>query len=140
MISAQKISGRINQMFAAFGRGDVAGFTAFMAEDFEYLEAGGETHVVGKDAFKEFIAGWMGISSKHSITPVRKLISDEGVAVELHYEGVLDKGELYGFKPQGQRISFDYVAWYELSEDGQFSQLKAFADKETILQQLAEGE
>ena len=109
-MDADTISKTIDDMYAAYSRGDLEGFVAPFADDV-FLEENSENEPVKGRAAFDYIKGWINVSSDCRITPIRKLISGNEAVVEVHYEATHDRGEFFGLAPTDKRIVFDYVTW-----------------------------
>ena len=134
-MSVQTMTKMVDEMFAAFSRGDIDGFTAGLADDVVYEESTERAPIIGREAFKEYASTWMNCCSNRQLKPRHKLSSGNEMVVELHYEGTHDKGELYGLNATGKQIIFDFVLWLEF--DGErIRQLKAFYNPLQPMQQI----
>jgi len=121
-------------MFAAFSRGDLDSFTQSLADDVVY-EKEGRPPVRGKNAFGEFAEEALLASSHAEVRPIRKVIQGNQVVAEIRYEGVHDKGKLYGVAPTGRNLIFGWALWL-VFEDGEIVRLKGFSDPDILKEQL----
>ncbi len=126
----------IDEMFAAFSRGDVEAFTDPISETVIYQEDG-QPDVRGKNGFTQIASGFILASSKGKVTPLRKVIHGNQAVIELFYEGVHDQGELYGLKPTGREIAFGWALWLVFDDDGEIVQMKVFYDPDLLEDQLS---
>ena len=125
----------IDEMFAAFSRGDVEAFTDPISETVIYQEDG-QPDVRGKNGFTQIASGFILASTKGKVTPVRKAIHGNQAVVELFYEGVHDQGDLYGMKPTGRKIAFGWALWLVFDDDDEIAQMKVFYDPDILEEQL----
>lgn len=134
-MDADTISKTIDDMYAAYSRGDLEGFVASFADNVILEENSENEPVKGRAAFKDTIKGWINVSSNCCTTPVRKLISGNEAVVEVHYEATHDRGEIFGLAPTGKRIVSDYVAWLSFEGD-RIRSVKAFRNPLVLMRQI----
>ena len=133
-MQANEIERLIDQTFAAYSAGDMDGFVSGMAEDMHYEDNSGGP-LEGRQAFRDYASGWMNASSDGSLTPTRKIISGDEAAVELHYEGTHDQGEMFGLAPTGKHFSFNFVTTLRFAS-GKLCELKAYYNPITTMQAI----
>lgn len=133
-MQANEISRLIDQTFAAYSAGDLDGFVAGMAEDMYYEDNSGGP-LKGRDAFKNYASGWFNACSNGTLTPGRKIISEDEAAVEMHFEGTHDRADMFGVSASDTSLSFHFVVLLRFT-GGSLSELKAFYNPATAWQAL----
>lgn len=124
----------IEQMFAAFSRGDLDGFLYALADDFVY-EKDGREPLHGKAAFREFASEGVLASSDAEVKPLRMVVMGNQAVAEIRYEGTHDKGTFYGLAPTGRNLTFGWAFWATF-ENGKIVRLKSFSDPDVLKEQL----
>ncbi len=133
-MEASEVSRLIDQTFAAYSAGDLDGFVAGMAEDMHYEDNSGGP-LEGRAAFKKYASGWFNACSEGSLTPGRRIISEDEAAVEMHFEGTHDRADMFGVSASGTPLSFDFVVLLRFA-NGALCELKAFYNPATAWQAL----
>ncbi len=132
---AKSMSAIVDEMFAAFGRGDRDAFVASLAPNAVYEETSDMAPITGRSAFGAYASAWMDCSSNRRLTPTKILHSGDEVVVELRYEGTHDGDDIYGVKATGKQMRFDAALklWFE---GDRIQRLKAFYNPLQLMQQI----
>ena len=119
------MSRTIDEMFAAYSRGDLDGFVKVCADDMHYEDTGGGPPLTGREAFRDYAGGWLNASSDGVLKPVRKILGDNEAALEMEFSATHDRGDLYGVAPTGNRFELKFAITLRI-EDDKVSELKAW--------------
>ena len=124
-MNQQQMSQAIDDMFAAYSNGDLAGFVSACAADMHYQDTGGGPPLKGRDAFRNYAAGWFEACSDGVLTPQRKILSDDEAALEMRFTATHDRGPLYGVAPTGNAFVLEFAITLRFRND-QITELKAW--------------
>jgi predicted ester cyclase len=116
-MTPEQMSQAIDATWAAYSAGDVDGFVAGCAADIIYSDNVGEAPIHGRDAFRDYVTGWIVASSDRSAVPFRKTIDGNRVATELRLELTHDRAPMYGVEPSGARVAFEFVMIADFDDD-----------------------
>ena len=120
-----QMSQAIDNMFAAYSRGDLDNFVAACADDMHYEDTGGGPPMQGRDAFKAYASGWFDACSDGVLKPLRKILGDNEAALEMEFSATHDRGLLYGVAPTGKAFRFEFAITLRFKDD-MISELKAW--------------
>jgi ketosteroid isomerase-like protein len=134
-MTPKEVSAAIDGAFLAYSNGDFDGFVNCFAEDLHYADTGGGPPIEGRAAFRDYALGWFNACSDRRIVPLRKIISGNEAAVELHHTGTHDRAPMYGLEPAGAKIDFHFAATLRL-EGGQVTELKAWYSPLSTMQAI----
>ena len=137
--STKGYAARVREAFAAFNRGDPAGYATQYAEDAKIIGPFFPEPLVGRDVIEQTTVAMSKAFPDMQWTIVTLLEDGNRVACELHIEGT-HNGPLptpAGEVPAtGRTVSFDASAIYEFNEDGLVDELREYMDPGALMAQL----
>ncbi|MBT5435179.1 MAG: ester cyclase [Alphaproteobacteria bacterium] len=124
-MTPEQMSQAIDDTWAAYTAGDVDAFVAGCAADVVYCDNGRDTQIHGRDAFRNYVSGWIVASSDRRAMPFRKTIDGDRVATELRLELTHDRAPMYGVEPAGAKLAFEFVMIADFA-DGEIVKITAY--------------
>ena len=121
----------IQTIYGAFGRGDVPGVMARVADRTHWDFAGGRPEVPwhaavdGRANLPRFFEALMGSVELHQFEPREIMHCGPHVVVDVHIE--------YTVRKTGRRVSMDQLHWWTLDATGQVARLRHYEDTAQVL-------
>ncbi len=126
-MSPETISRSIKAYFAATRAMDTEAWVATFAPDAISYDPVGAPPTAGHDALRQFFEAILGAFDKVGLTEDQMFIAGNGAAVKWTGRG---KGK------NGREVRFEGINIFELNEDGQIQNLRAYWNPAEVMMQL----
>ncbi len=126
-MSPETISRSIKAYFAATRAMDTEAWVATFAPDAISYDPVGAPPTAGHDALRQFFEAILGAFDKVGLTEDQMFIAGNGAAVKWTGRG---KGK------NGREVKFEGINIFELNEDGQIQNLRAYWNPAEVMMQL----
>jgi steroid delta-isomerase-like uncharacterized protein len=134
-MTREQILGLIDEMDAAFNRHDAAAIAACYAENAPLHDQAAPSPVVGREAVREYIAGYMHAFPDLRWERVSAEVDGQTAVEEWHVSGT-HTGDMPGLRATGRRIEIDGCSVFQIGDDGLVREERNYWDAMAMLRQL----
>jgi steroid delta-isomerase len=127
MPSSEAIRKVVAEYFAALRAMDAAAWANTFAEDGVTHDPVGTPPHQGREAIRQFLQGICGLFEQVGLTEDHVFIAGNGAAVKWTGRGVTRNG---------RRLQFEGIDVFEVNDDGQIQQVRAYWDAAALMAQL----